>query len=241
MRGTSLCCTVLLLVAACGGSDDREVRVFAAASLTASFTELGELFEAEYPGTRVALNFAASSALAAQIEQGADADVFASADEVNMRRVERNVEDVSTLALNRLAIAVEDGNPKGIQDPSDLTDPGLLVVLCASQVPCGAFADVALTKAGVAVDVVSREEHVKAVLTKVELGEADAGVVYVTDVRASSNVEGIDIPDQHNVTAIYPIAVLADAPNPDGAAAFVELVTSARGARVLSEHGFEIP
>jgi len=236
-----------VLVSACSNDDDvtdRSLRVFAAASLTDAFTELGEAFEAVNRDADVEFNFGASSELVVQIQEGAPADAFASADEANMQKVVDaglNASDPVVFARNRLAIAVEPGNPKGITGLADLADPDVTVVLCAEQVPCGTYADEALATAGVTLTPVSRGESVKATLSVVELGEADAAIVYVTDARASERVDGIDIPDEENVIATLPIAGLLDTGAPDVADAWVEFVTSAEGLAILEEYGFLAP
>jgi len=240
----------LLTIAGCDGDGEPSgglsgtVTVLAASSLTESFEQLGEDFEAEHPDVDVELSFAASSELVVQIQQGAPADVFASADESNMEKlVDSGAVTVEPpiFTRNRLAIAVETGNPRGIDGLGDLDEPGLVVVLCAEQVPCGKLADQALAAAGVSVTAASRAENVKAALTPVELGEADAAVVYVTDIEASDAVDGVEIPDNENVIASYPIAPLAEAGNPAAARAFVRFVRSADGQRVLRRFGFLSP
>jgi molybdate transport system substrate-binding protein len=239
-------------VVATGCGDDasstssRTLHVFAAASLTEAFTALGRTFEADHPGVKVAFSFAASSALAQQIDDGADADVFASADQTNMQKVvdAGRAADPTIVARNRLAILVEKGNPKGISGLTDLARSGVVLVLCAPEVPCGRFATAALTKAGVTVKPASLEENVKAVVAKVTLGEADAGIVYVTDVRAAGGAaEGvaIDIADDPALEAVYPMAVTSSARDDAAAKAWVELVRSAAGQRTLATFGFLAP
>jgi molybdate transport system substrate-binding protein len=242
-----------LLLAACGddasssnpnGGLSGTVTVLAASSLTEAFEEIGGRFEEAHPEVDVELSFAASSELAAQIEQGAPADVFASADDVNMDRVVASGDvtaEPAVFARNELEIAVEQGNPEDIRGLDDLDEPGLIVVLCAEQVPCGRFADEALTNAGVSVTPASRAENVKAALTPVALGEADAAIVYVTDVQASGAVDGVAIPDDENVVATYPIAPVTEAGNPAGADAFIDYVRSAEGQEVLRDFGFLAP
>jgi len=245
---------LVLLLAACGddsspsSSSDSTLSgtatVLAASSLTEAFEELGTAFEGAHPDVTVEFSFAASSELAAQIQQGAPADVFASADEENMQKVVDSGDvtaEPAVFARNRLEIAVEEGNPRDIAGPDDLDESGLVVILCAEQVPCGRFADEALANAGVSVTPASRAENVKAALTPVELGEADAAIVYVTDVQASGEVEGVVIPDDLNVAASYPIAPIAEAGNRDAATAFIEDVRSDRGQAVLRELGFLAP
>jgi molybdate transport system substrate-binding protein len=245
----------VLLLAACGDDDSSAsssadgalsgtVTVLAASSLTEAFEELGTAFGEAHPDVTVEFSFAASSELAAQIQQGAPADVFASADEENMQKVVDGgnvTAEPAVFARNRLEIAVEEGNPLDIAGLDDLDQSGLVVILCAEQVPCGRFADEALANAGVSVAPASRAENVKAALTPVELGEADAAIVYVTDVQASGQVEGVAIPDDLDVVASYPIAPLAEAGNRGTATAFIEYIRSDRGQAVLRDFGFSAP
>ena len=241
-----------LVLAGCGGDDNdssggssgssNEIKVFAAASLTAAFTRIGEDFAAANGGTKVTFNFAGSQALATQIQQGAPADVFASADLANMDKVKDLVNTPQNFASNQLQIVVEKGNPKNIQGLDDLANPDLKVVLAAPDVPAGRYAAEALAKADVAVKPVSEEDNVKAVVTKVSLGEADAGIVYVTDVTAGGDkVEGVDIPEDQNVTATYPIATVKASKAQDKAKAFMDLVLSDQGQQVLEQYGFLPP
>ncbi|MDH2425274.1 molybdate ABC transporter substrate-binding protein [Sphaerisporangium sp. TRM90804] len=218
--------------------------VFAAASLTGVFTELGTAFEAAHPGTTVRFNFGSSSTLAQQIVQGAPADVFAAASPATMKIVT----DASlaagpvTFARNTLQIAVPAGNPARVDDLADLADPKVKVALCAEQVPCGAAAAEALRAAGVRVTPVTLEQDVKATLTKVELGEVDAALVYRTDVLASGGeVSGIDFPEAAKAVNDYPIAPLSQAPAPGAARGFVDLVLSQRGRDALTGAGFQAP
>ena len=242
-----------LVLAACGGGDDdpggssgasspSELKVFAAASLTAAFTELGRQYAAANGGDKVTFNFAGSQALATQIQQGAPADVFASADIPNLDKVKDLVGTPENFASNRLAIVVEKGNPRGVRTLDDLASSDLKVVLAAEEVPAGKYARQLLDKAGVGVAPVSQEDNVKAVVTKVALGEADAGIVYVTDVAAGGDkVEGVDIPEDQNVTATYPIATVKASKDQEGASAFMDLVLSAEGQQVLKRYGFLPP
>ena len=240
-----------LLLAACGGDDSgggsvatapSELKGFAAASLTAAFTELGKQYAAANGGDKVTFNFAGSQALAPQIQQGAPADVFASADLTNMDKVKDLVGTPQNFASNLLAIVVEKGNPRNVKTLDDLAGPDLKVVLAAEEVPAGKYAKQILDKAGVSVTPVSQEDNVKAVVTKVSLGEADAGIVYVTDVTAGGDkVEGVDIPDDQNVTATYPIATVKASTDQEGASAFMDLVLSAEGQQVLKQYGFLPP
>lgn len=228
----------LLVLAACGGSsDDDEVVVFAAASLTDAFTEIGEAY-ADDGGDEVVFSFAGSSELAAQIAEGAPADVFASADRRNMDRVDVDG-DALVFATNRAAIVVEPSNPTGVATLDDLADPDRLVVVCAPEVPCGAYTATILERAGVDLTPVSLEANVKAVVTKVALGEADAGVVYATDIAAAGDtVDGVAIDESLNVMAEYPILALTDDP---AVSDFVEFVTGADGQAILHEYGFGSP
>jgi molybdate transport system substrate-binding protein len=241
-----------LALAACGGDDSSgggsggqspsEIKVFAAASLTAAFNELGPQFSAANGGTKVTFNFAGSQALATQIQQGAPADVFASADLNNMDKVKDLVGTPQNFASNLLAIVVEKGNPKNVKTLDDLANPDLKVVLAAEEVPAGRYAKQILDKAGVGVSPVSQEDNVKAVVTKVSLGEADAGIVYVTDVTAGGDkVVGVDIPEDQNLMATYPIATVKASKAQDKAQAFMDLVLSADGQQVLKEYGFLPP
>jgi molybdate transport system substrate-binding protein len=181
----------------------------------------------------------------AQINQGAAADVYASADEANMQKLvdaAGNAAQPQVFATNSLQIIVQPGNPKGIKTLADLANDGLLYVTCAPEVPIGKYAAQALASAGVTVTPVSLEENVKGVVTKVTLGEADAGIVYTTDViGAGDKAEGIDIPAANNVIAKYPIAVTKAAPNPGGAQAFVDFVLGDQGQKILSSSGFTSP
>ena len=245
----------LTLAAGCGstgkdssgssGKSGKTVFVFAAASLTETFTSLGTTFESAHPGVEVKFNFGGSSALAQQITQGAPADVFAAASPATMRTV-TDAKDASgepkVFARNRLEIAVPPSNPGRVRAFKDLTDPKLKVVECAPQVPCGAAAIKALATAKLKVEPVSQEQDVKAALTKVQLNEADAALVYRTDVKsAGGKVKGIDFPEAAQAINDYPIATLAKAPQPDLADQFVQLVLSDQGKSVLTRAGFESP
>jgi molybdate transport system substrate-binding protein len=239
-----------LALAACGdgttsgGSSGsaNEIKVFAAASLTAAFTELGQQYTSANGGTKVTFNFAGSQALATQIQQAAPADVFASADTTNMDKVKDLVGTPQNFASNLLQIVVEKGNPKGVKTLDDLANPDLKVVLAAPDVPAGKYAAEALNTAKVTVKPVSEEDNVKAVVTKVSLGEADAGIVYVTDVTAGGDkVQGVDIPKDQNVTATYPIASVKAGKAQDKAQAFMDLVLSDQGQQVLKQYGFLPP
>lgn len=214
--------------------------VFAAASLTDVFTDLGARLEAEHPGLDVRFNFAGSSALAQQVVQGAPADVFASADEPQMQLVvdEGRAAAPAVFAANELLIAVPAGNPGGVTGLADLAREELAIALCAPEVPCGAAAEEVLAAAGVTAAPDTLEEDVRAALTKVELGEVDAALVYASDVVTADAAEGIAVPEAGGAVNRYPIAVLDGAPNPAAAGAFVELVLSAEGQLALSDAGF---
>jgi molybdate transport system substrate-binding protein len=221
------------------------VTVFAAASLTDAFTELGTAFEAAYPDADVTFNFAASSELVTQIGEGAPADVFASADLSNMTKLTDagdNASEPVVFTTNLAQIIVAPGNPSGIAGVADLADEDLIVISCAPEVPCGRYAQQILDNAGVTVTFRSLEENVRAVVSKVTLGEADAGIVYVTDViNAGDAADGVEIPADVNVVAEYPIAVTREAPNPEGAEAFVGFVRSEEGQAILESYGFVSP
>lgn len=235
---------LLLGLAACApaAGSGGTLTVFAAASLKTSFTELAATFEEQHPGTRVLLSFAGSSDLATQITQGAPADVFASADTATMDRVtQAGMADGGTrvFAANTLAIAVPPGNPAGIRAFADLGRPGMRLVVCAPQVPCGAAAAAAARRTGTELKPVSEENSVTDVLGKVISGEADAGLVYRTDVLAADGkVDSMPFPEAGDAPAAYPIATLTGARDKAAAQAFVELVTGPEGQRVLAEAGF---
>lgn len=233
------------------------ITVMAAASLSAAFTEIGAAFEAQHAGLTVTFNFAGSQQLAQQILQGAPADVFASAAAQQMDDVVAGGQAAGTplpFAANKLVMIVPSANPGGITSLTDLARPGLKLVLAAPEVPAGQYAAQFLVLAGadpafpsgyaeaVRANVVSYEENVKAVLTKVTLGEADAGIVYSTDAAAvTGSVTQIEIPPALNVLASYPITTLKASVKPQLAQAFVEFVLSAQGQSILSKHGFLPP
>ncbi|SER25581.1 molybdate transport system substrate-binding protein [Streptomyces sp. yr375] len=221
------------------------VTVFAAASLKESFTALGEEFEKAHPGTKVTFSFGGSDSLAASITGGAPADVFASASPKTMKIVTDAGDATGTPATfvrNQLEIATLPGNPDKVASLKDLTKSGLKVVLCDKTVPCGAAAQKALDASKLKLTPVSYEQDVKAALTKVELKEADAAVVYKTDVKAAGDkVEGVEFPESANAVNDYPIVRLKDAKNTAAAEAFIALVRSAEGQKVLTEAGFLQP
>ena len=221
------------------------VTVFAAASLKESFTTLGKEFEKAHPGTRVTFSFGGSDTLAAQITGGAPADVFAAASPKTMAIVtdkKDNATAPATFVRNQLEIATLPGNPDKVASLKDLTKSSLKVVLCDRTVPCGAAAQKALTAGKLKLTPVSYEQDVKSALNKVVLKEADAAVVYRTDVKAAgSKVQGVEFPESADAINDYPIALLKDAPNAAAAKAFIALVQSAEGRQVLTGAGFLKP
>jgi molybdate transport system substrate-binding protein len=214
--------------------------VFAATSLTDPFNQIGSQFQKAYPGVKVKFNFSGSSTLATQITQAAPADVFASADTQNMATVANMVSGTpQVFTHNTMEIMVEPGNPKNITSVADLANSAIKVAACAPEVPCGAYAQEVFKKAGVTVTPVTQETSVGGVVTKVTLGEVDAGMVYSTDVKAQgSKAQGVPIPQDQNVLADYPIAQLSSAPNPTAGAAFISYVLGPDGQKVLSDYGF---
>ncbi|MET7683695.1 molybdate ABC transporter substrate-binding protein [Streptomyces sp. NPDC005423] len=221
------------------------VTVFAAASLQESFTALGKEFEKAHPGTEVTFSFGGSDTLAASITGGAPADVFAAASPKTMATVTDKKDAVGTpvtFVRNQLEIATPPGNPDKVTSLKDLTKSGLKVVLCDKTAPCGAAAQKALDAAKLKLTPVSYEQDVKSALTKVELKEADAAVVYKTDVHAAGEkVAGVEFPESADAVNDYPIALLKNAPNAVTAKAFIALVRSAEGQKVLSAAGFLKP
>ncbi|MEV7771128.1 molybdate ABC transporter substrate-binding protein [Kitasatospora sp. NPDC086791] len=221
------------------------ITVFAAASLKESFTELGKRFETANPGSKVTFNFGGSSSLATSINSGAPADVFAAASPATMKTVSDAggaSGQPATFVKNTLTIAVPKGNPRHVAGLKDLTASGVKVALCAKEVPCGAAAQTALKAAGLDLTPVTLEQDVKGALTKVELGEVDASLVYRTDVQAdAAKIDGVDFPEAAKAVNDYPITALAKAPNKDGAAAFVAYVQSPEATQVLTAAGFQAP
>lgn len=254
IRRTPLWAVPVLALAALGASScgadrasssstDRTVTVFAASSLTAPFREIAAEFEAAHPGSSVTLVVAASSELVARIDQGAPADVLATADVASMKRLaDGTIGSPREFATNHLEIIVGVGNPKGITSLADLAKPGITFVSADVSVPIGKYARQVLDRAGVTVTPKSLEANVKAIVTKVTLGEADAGIVYVTDViAAGSKAQGVAIPADVNVTARYPIGVPAKASHAAAAEEFVAFVLSGDGRRILAKFGFGAP
>lgn len=251
-----------LLVASCAGPasfdsqptapDSQTLTVFAAASLLDAFTEIGRSFEAAHPGVAVLFNFDGSQSLRAQIEQGAAADVFAPADRKEMDALSARSLIAETrphtFVTNRLVVILPAQNPAGIQSLADLSRSGVMLVLAAGDVPVGGYSRQALENldaqfgpdysAQVLSNVVSNEDNVRQIVAKVQLGEADAGIVYASDAVAAPDLATLSIPPEYNVDADYPIAVLADAPHPDLAAGFVAWVLSPDGQAILQKWGF---
>lgn len=264
MQVTGVGAAALLALSACSSSDDDsskgsgsdasassspklsgEVTVFAAASLKESFETLGKEFEQAHPGTKITFSFGGSDALAASITGGAPADVFASASPKTMKIVTDagdNATDPATFVRNQLEIATLPGNPDKVASLKDLTNKDLKVVLCDKTVPCGAAAEKALTASKLKLTPVSYEEDVKSALNKVVLKEADAAVVYKTDVKAAGDkVEGVEFPESADAMNDYPITLLKESRNTDTAKAFIALVQSAEGQKVLTAAGFLQP
>lgn len=251
MKATALsaaAAVAALTLTACGSSSDSgngttTLHVAAAASLTSSFEEIATAYEAEHQGVQVDLQFAGSSDLATQIDNGAQIDVFASADQKNMDKVKDAVDGEPTIfATNTLTIITEPGNPKEITDLKDLESKDLAVVVCAPQVPCGAATKTLTGQQEVTLDPASEESKVTDVLTKVSAGEADAGLVYVTDATgAGDTVDVVETKGADQVVNRYPIASLTDAASADQAQAFVDYVTGPEGQKVLQDKGFGAP
>jgi len=245
---------VVGVMGGCSASDDRtgssgeslsgEITVLAAASLTDTFTSLGQQFMAEHPGTTVAFSFGSSSTLASQITNGAPADVFAAANPATMDTVDQAGQAVgrTDFATNVLQIAVPAGNPGGVTGLGDFADADQNIALCAKEVPCGSAAATVFAAAGITPKPDTYETDVKAALTKVTLGEVDAALVYTTDVKAAgSKVGGIAFPDAQQAVNVYPIATLKDSRNAAVATAFMAHVLSPAGRQVLNDAGFGTP
>lgn len=218
------------------------ITVDAASSLTEAFNTLKNKFEAAHAGTTINITYGASSELATQISQGAPVDVFASASTTNMDDLGDQAVQPTNFVTNTLEIAVPPGNPAGIRSVADLAKPDVKVAVCDPAVPCGAVAQQVFKNAGITVHPAASLPDVKTTLTTVESGEADAGLVYVTDVRAAGDqVDGVEIPDDVNASTTYPIAVLKDAANPELAHGWVDYVLSVAGRTVLTADGFGRP
>ncbi|HZN81246.1 MAG TPA: molybdate ABC transporter substrate-binding protein [Mycobacterium sp.] len=238
------------MIGGCGSpekpaAENQKIMVFAAASLKKTFTDLGEQFKTENPGASVEFSFAGSSDLVTQLTQGAQADVFASADTTNMDKATQAgvlAGDPVNFASNTLTIAVAPGNPKKIASFKDLTQQGLNVVVCAPQVPCGSATQKVEQATGVTLNPVSEESSVSDVLNKVTTGQADAGLVYVTDAKgAGDKVAAVAFPEAAGAVNTYPIAVLKSSKNSELARKFVDLVTGESGQKVLDAAGFAKP
>ena len=249
MRRVVALTTALVLLAGCGGTGDDtiELTVFAASSLSAAFTdEIGPAFEGEHEGTTVVFNFAASDALASQIQSEGTADVFASASGTWMDAVQDDpgVSDRQDFVQNRLVIITPPENRSGIGSIEDLANEGVKLVLAATGVPVGDYSREALANAGIAkeaeANVVTNEEDNASVVAKIASGEGDAGIVYESDISAAADNEvvAVEIPDDVNVIATYPVAVVTGAPNADLASEFVAFVTGPDGQATLEEYGF---
>ncbi|OFT65385.1 molybdate-binding protein [Brachybacterium sp. HMSC06H03] len=249
LRSAAASAAIALTAAACGSGGAAEdpaaapatLHVFAAASLQEPFEELGEQFESEHEDVTVEFSFAGSSTLVEQIQQGAPADVFASADTRNMGKLTDaglDAADPVDFTTNTLRIAVPAGNPAGVTDLASLTGD-LNLVVCAPEVPCGAATETVEEAAGLEFAPVSEEQSVTDVLNKVTSGEADAGLVYVTDVeKAGDAVEGIDFPEAQEAVNTYPITTVDGSANPELGQEFVDLVTGEEGQKVLAGYGF---
>lgn len=235
---------VLGLISGCsgGGNTGTEITVLAASSLRAPFTRIAEEFQKDNPGSTVRFNFAGSSDLVAQLQQGAPGDVLATADEPTMAKATAEGLTVTPIvfASNTMTIVVPTGNPAGVSGLTDLTDPRRNVVVCADQVPCGAATARIERASGLEIQADSEETSVTDVLNKVATGEADAGIVYVSDVVAEAgSVMAIGIPDDVNSTNQYPIAALTTARDQQAASAFVQTVIGPQGQRILADAGFD--
>jgi molybdate transport system substrate-binding protein len=257
-RSAAAVLTVALLVplAACGsdekdsGAKDKsspsrapkaDLTVLAASSLTDVFKTAGEAYEKKNPGTKVKFSFAGSQELAAQVKQGAPADALVTADTKTMDGLKSDTGTPTVIAKNRLVIATEKGNPEKIKNLEDLSDPKLKVVLAAPEVPVGRYSKEVLDAQKTDVKPVSQEASVRAVLSKVELGEADAGIVYKTDAATTGKVASVKIPDEQNAVASYPAAALKTSKNSKAAEAFVKWLSSAEAQKILREADFQKP
>ncbi|MBT2484397.1 MULTISPECIES: molybdate ABC transporter substrate-binding protein [unclassified Microbacterium] len=250
LRSATVAVAVVLSLTGCAGpaqpagsaSDDGlsgEVTVYAAASLAGAFDAMSEAFTVAHPDVKVSPVYDGSATLVTQILEGAPADVFASADEANMQKAAELTAEPTVFATNTLVIAVPEGNPAGVETLADLDD--VTTVLCAPEVPCGAASAELLETADVTIEAASVEQNVTAVLTKVAAGEADAGLVYSTDVIGRDDVDAIVPEGAHEVVNRYPIATLADARNAQAADVFVSFVLSGEGQSILSRFGFGAP
>lgn len=231
------------LLTACGSSDQQdqpeELTVFAAASLEGAFDEIRTEFNDEQQDYRIdSIVYDGSQALAAQVEDGADVDVVAFASEQALAPIEDSVQEPAIFAQNTLQLAVQPGNPKNIESLKDLGVDDASLVVCAPKVPCGQATQKLAQKQKITLHPVSEETNVTSVLRRVENGEADAGLVYTTDIAASDGVEGVEIPGAEDVVNRYPIALSRSAPSAEGGQAFIDFVLSDKGQKVLAEAGF---
>ncbi|MEU6880428.1 molybdate ABC transporter substrate-binding protein [Streptomyces sp. NPDC046712] len=261
-RVTAAALTAALLVplSACGNEDTKEdtggstasgsasaapkadLTVLAAASLTDVFKTAGAAYEKAHPGTKITFSFAGSQELVAQVAQGSPADVLVTADTKSMDKVKADTGTPSVIAKNRLVIATGEGNPHKVDDLKDLADTKLKVVLAAPEVPAGKYSKKILDAQKITVKPVSQEPNVRAVLSKVELGEADAGLVYKTDAAsAEDKVDAVDIPDAQNAVASYPAATIKDSKNAEAAAAFAAWLSTPEAQKILQDAGFQKP
>lgn len=245
-----LSAALLATLAACGSGDDgrdsagpgRKLTVLAASSLTDVFATAGAAYENEHPGTEVTFSFAGSQELAAQVRQGAPADALVTADTKTMDGLAADTGKPTVIAKNRLVIAVGEGNPEKVESLTDLAGPALKVVLAAPEVPAGRYSGQILEAQRIDVRPVSQEPNVRAVLSKVGLGEADAGLVYRTDAAtATGKVDAIDIPDAQNAIAAYPAATLKSSGDSKAAAAFVSWLSTPEAQKILQDAGFQKP
>lgn len=254
-----LTAALLVPLAACGSDDDKkdsgdkatssasgapkaDLTVLAASSLTDVFKTAGAAYEKEHPGTKVTFSFAGSQELAAQVQQGAPADALVTADTKTMDGLKSDTGAPTVIAKNRLVIATGKGNPEKVENLKDLADPKLKVVLAAPEVPVGRYSQQILDAQKIGVKPVSQEPNVRAVLSKVELGEADAGLVYRTDAAtATDKVEAIDIPDAQNAVASYPAATLKTSKHSEAATAFVAWLSTPEAQKILAAAGFQKP
>ncbi|MFI6124922.1 molybdate ABC transporter substrate-binding protein [Streptomyces sp. NPDC051064] len=250
-----LTAALLVPLAACGSDDEKDsgdksasgapqadLTVLAASSLTDVFKTAGAAYEKKHPGTEVTFSFAGSQELAAQVKQGAPADALVTADTRTMDGLKSDTGSPAVIAKNRLVIATGKGNPEKVEALKDLADPELKVVLAAPEVPVGRYSRQILDAQKIDVKPVSQEPNVRAVLSKVELGEADAGLVYRTDAAAATGkIDAVDIPDAQNAVASYPAATLKTSGNSEAATAFVAWLSTPEAQKILADAGFQKP